>query len=166
MLDMHYFLPHIQRRGYNHKPLTEREKQGNLTRSRVRARVEHVFGIQSRLMSAMLRCVGEVRAKCTIGLRNLVFSTHRYGFILEYTFYSVSLGSVCHISLFEPRMRLETVKQRSERRVFFEESLNSVNPCQCSGKPVLLEVAIKHPFISCSPAASAPHFSKYGLRMQ
>ena len=30
----------------HNKPLSEREKQGNKTRSRVRARVEHIFGAQ------------------------------------------------------------------------------------------------------------------------
>ena len=35
----------IHRKGaYRNKPLSEREKRGNTTRSKVRARVEHVFG--------------------------------------------------------------------------------------------------------------------------
>ena len=38
----------IHRKGYRNKPLSEREKRGNTTRSKVRARVEHVFGAQRR----------------------------------------------------------------------------------------------------------------------
>ncbi len=38
----------IHRKGHRNKPLTEREKRGNKTRSKVRARVEHVFGAQSK----------------------------------------------------------------------------------------------------------------------
>ena len=37
----------IHRKGRRNKPLSEREKQGNKTRSSVRVRVEHVFGAQS-----------------------------------------------------------------------------------------------------------------------
>ncbi len=46
------------------KPLSEREKRGNKTRSQVRARVEHVFGAQSNDMGGTLvRSVGLVRAR-------------------------------------------------------------------------------------------------------
>ena len=40
----------IHRKGRRNKPLSEREKQGNKTRSSVRVRVEHVFGAQSNDM--------------------------------------------------------------------------------------------------------------------
>ena len=36
------------RKGRRNKPLSEREKQGNKTRSSVRVRVEHVFGARQR----------------------------------------------------------------------------------------------------------------------
>ena len=39
----------IHRKGYRNKPLSEREKRGNTTRSKVRARVE-TFGAQSNDM--------------------------------------------------------------------------------------------------------------------
>ena len=39
---------HLQRKGCRHKKLTEREAQGNRTRSRIRSRVEHVFGVQAK----------------------------------------------------------------------------------------------------------------------
>ena len=44
----------IHRKGYRNKPLSEREKRGNTTRSKVRARVEHVFGAQSNDMGGTL----------------------------------------------------------------------------------------------------------------
>ena len=54
----------ILRKGRRNKPLSEREKQGNKTRSSVRVRVEHVFGAQSNDMGGTLvRSVGLVRAK-------------------------------------------------------------------------------------------------------
>ena len=46
--------------------------QGNKTRSKVRARVEHVFGAQSNDMGGTLvRSIGLMRAKARIGLKNL-----------------------------------------------------------------------------------------------
>ena len=38
---------HVQRKGRRNQPLSERERQGNRSRSKVRSRVEHIFGAQS-----------------------------------------------------------------------------------------------------------------------
>ena len=60
---------------HRNKPLNEREKRGNETRSKVRARVEHVFGAQSNDMGGTLvRGIGLVRAKARIGLKNLAYN--------------------------------------------------------------------------------------------
>ena len=54
----------IHRKGRRNKPLSEREKQGNKTRSSVRGRVEHVFGAQSNDMGGTLvRNVGLARGE-------------------------------------------------------------------------------------------------------
>ena len=68
----------IHRKGRRNKPLSEREKQGNKTRSSVRVRAEHVFGAQSNDMGGTLvRSVGLVRAKARIGLKNLAYNMRR-----------------------------------------------------------------------------------------
>ena len=68
----------IHRKAHRNRPLTEREKQGNRTRSKVRARVEHVFGAQSNDMGGtLLRCIGITRARARIGLRNLAYNMRR-----------------------------------------------------------------------------------------
>ena len=68
----------IHRKGYRNKPLSEREKRGNTTRSKVRARVEHVFGAQSNDMGGTLvRSIGMVRARARIGLKNLAYNMRR-----------------------------------------------------------------------------------------
>jgi IS5 family transposase len=68
----------IHRKGRRGKPLSEREQQGNQTRSKVRARVEHVFGAQSNDMGGTLvRSIGIVRAKARIGLKNLAYNMRR-----------------------------------------------------------------------------------------
>jgi len=53
---------HLQRKGCKHKALTERERRGNRTRSRIRSRVEHVFGVQAkRAGDLILRTIGLIR---------------------------------------------------------------------------------------------------------
>jgi len=70
---------HVHRKAKRGHPLTEREKQGNRTRSSVRARVEHVFGAQSNEMGGpLIRCIGLVRAKAVIGLRNIGYNMRRF----------------------------------------------------------------------------------------
>ncbi len=70
---------HLQRKGCRHKKLTEREAQGNRTRSRIRSRVEHVFGVQAkRAGSLIVRAIGLVRVKARVGLRNLAYNLDRY----------------------------------------------------------------------------------------
>ncbi len=73
---------HFQRKGSRHKKLTAWERQGNRTRSKIRSRVEHVFGVQAKRAGTMiLRGVGIVRARAKIGLRNLAYNMDRYGLL-------------------------------------------------------------------------------------
>jgi transposase, IS5 family len=68
----------IHRKGRRDKPLSEREKRGNKTRSSVRVRVEHVFGAQSNDMGGTLvRSIGLARAAARIGLKNLAYNMRR-----------------------------------------------------------------------------------------
>ena len=68
----------IHSKGRRNNPLSEREEQGNKTRSTVRVRVEHIFGAQSNDMGGTLvRSIGIVRAKARIGLKNLAYNMRR-----------------------------------------------------------------------------------------
>ena len=70
---------HLQRKGCRNKKLTAREKQGNRTRSKIRSRVEHVFGVQAQKAgNLILRTIGIARARAKIGLRNLAYNMDRY----------------------------------------------------------------------------------------
>jgi IS5 family transposase len=72
----------IHRKGVRGRPLDERGRRGNRTRSRIRARIEHVFGRQAQfachLGRTLLRCIGIRRARAEIGLKNLVYNLDRY----------------------------------------------------------------------------------------
>ena len=62
--------------------MSKREKLGNRTRSRIRSRVEHVFGAQAmRAKVLLIRTIGIVRARCKIGLRNLAYNLDRFGLL-------------------------------------------------------------------------------------
>ncbi len=44
VLELLQFLSHIHERAYRNRPLTEEQKESNRERSKIRAKVEHVFG--------------------------------------------------------------------------------------------------------------------------
>ena len=68
----------IHRKAHRNRPLSEREKQGNRTRSKVLARVEHVFGAQSNDMGGpLVRAIGLVRVRARVGLKNLAYNMRR-----------------------------------------------------------------------------------------
>ena len=70
---------HIHEKGYRGHPLTERQKQRNTKKSKVRARVEHVFGFLKQVTGGVIiRTVGLARAKIKIGLQNLTYNLFRY----------------------------------------------------------------------------------------
>jgi transposase, IS5 family len=67
------FKSRIHRRAARNHPLSDRQKAANTTRSRVRARVEHVFGDQQNAMGGtFVRTIGIARAAVKIGMMNLV----------------------------------------------------------------------------------------------
>jgi IS5 family transposase len=74
---------HLQRKGNRARSLSSWEKQGNHTRSKIRSRVEHIFGIQSMRAgnNLILRTIGLVRAEAKIGLRNLAYNISRYAML-------------------------------------------------------------------------------------
>ena len=78
-LKEHGFREHLQRKGCRNKKLTEWEKRGNHTRSKIRSRVEHIFGVQAQKAgNLILRTIGTARANAKIGLRNLAYNMDRY----------------------------------------------------------------------------------------
>jgi IS5 family transposase len=81
-LEQNGFHEHLQRKGSRNKKLTEREKRGNTTRSKIRSRVEHIFGVQSRRAGCLImRAIGMTRAAAKIGLRNLAYNIDRFSLL-------------------------------------------------------------------------------------
>jgi IS5 family transposase len=74
-----HFRSRIHRRAQRNRPLPVREQKGNTARSRIRARVEHVFGHRVTAMGGKLvRTIGMVRAKVKIGMQTLTYNMQRF----------------------------------------------------------------------------------------
>jgi len=74
---------HICEKGYKNAPLTEEQKESNREKSKVRARVEHVFGYITRFMGGItIRTIGIERAKREICGMNLAYNIKRAVFLL------------------------------------------------------------------------------------
>jgi IS5 family transposase len=68
----------IHERAYRNKPLTEAQARSNTEKSRVRVRVEHVFGAMENEMGGLfLRSIGAARAAVGMGLMNLTYNLKR-----------------------------------------------------------------------------------------
>ena len=73
------FRSRIHNGGRRNRPLTEAETAANYSKSKVRARIEHVFGAQENAPGGRLvRTIGIVRAKLKIGLQNLSYNIRRF----------------------------------------------------------------------------------------
>jgi IS5 family transposase len=69
----------IHEKGYRNKPLSEAQKAENKRKSRIRVRIEHVFGYMTGTMRGVtVRSIGIARAKFNIGLTNLLYNLCRY----------------------------------------------------------------------------------------
>jgi IS5 family transposase len=68
----------IHQRASRHHPLSKAQENANRQKSKVRARVEHVFGAQQTSPGGrIVRTIGIVRAKAKIGLQNLAYNIRR-----------------------------------------------------------------------------------------
>ena len=71
---------HLQERPWRGQTLTPAQQRRNKRRSRIRARVEHVFGHQVNSMrQTLIRTIGQARAEIKIGFANLTYNMSRLG---------------------------------------------------------------------------------------
>jgi len=68
----------IHEKGYRNHPLSPEQEERNRMKSKIRVRIEHVFGFMENTMkAAFIRCIGGVRAAAAIGLINLTYNLCR-----------------------------------------------------------------------------------------
>jgi len=69
----------IHEKGYRNRPLTKKQKEKNKRKSKIRARIEHIFGfMHTSMKGSFLRTIGIHRARAVIGLMNLTYNLSRY----------------------------------------------------------------------------------------
>jgi len=68
----------IHRKKPRGKPMPRHIARGNATRSKIRARVEHVFAEQKSRMGLTIKSVGLARAKATITMANMAYNMKRW----------------------------------------------------------------------------------------
>ena len=72
----------IHEQQFRNRKLTEEQKRNNQTYSRIRCRVEHIFGFMSgSLHGISLRTIGMRRAKHQIAMLNLTYNLCRYAYL-------------------------------------------------------------------------------------
>lgn len=68
----------VHERGARNRKLTPEQHKNNHSKSKIRARVEHVFGFMEQSMRGIkIRCIGIKRARCILGLMSLVYNMCR-----------------------------------------------------------------------------------------
>ena len=72
---------HIHYKGTRGHLLSDAQRATNTRRSKIRARVEHVFGRQFAMGGKLMRSIGNVRAHANIGIKNLVYNLQRFVFL-------------------------------------------------------------------------------------
>ncbi len=71
---------HVHEKGYRNHPLDEQQKITNKMKSKIRVRVEHIFGYMTNSMNdALHMCsIGIERIESNIGFMNLTYNLFRY----------------------------------------------------------------------------------------
>ncbi|MCP5535027.1 MAG: IS5 family transposase [Akkermansiaceae bacterium] len=72
---------HLMRKSHRNKPLTEQELRTNHTISRMRVRVEHVFGRMAQMGADLCRSIGLRRVTSHNHLCNLTYNMDRYALL-------------------------------------------------------------------------------------
>jgi len=84
MLTAKQITSQIHKRAYRHRPLSDEQKESNRQKSKVSARIEHVFGYMSQTMKGFyLRYMGRRRNAAAIGMINLIYNMARFKQILR-----------------------------------------------------------------------------------
>jgi len=70
----------VHEKGYRNNPLSDKQKKSNNIKSKIRSRVEHVFGFMTNSMNNALymKSIGMRRIESSIGILNLTYNLFRY----------------------------------------------------------------------------------------
>jgi len=77
----HGFVSRVHRKKPKGRPMPEAIRRANAAKSKIRARVEHVFAAQNDRMDLFVRTIGIARATTKISMANLVYNMKRLLFL-------------------------------------------------------------------------------------
>jgi transposase, IS5 family len=70
------------KKAFKNSPLNDYQKRQNRRKSKIRARVEHVFGaVRMQMSDIRIRNIGRIRATFVIGMRNLIYNIRRWDYL-------------------------------------------------------------------------------------
>jgi IS5 family transposase len=73
------FEERLQEQGRQNHPLSDEARERNAEFARTRCRIEHVFAATTCwTRDALIRVIGLARARCTLGIRNLIYNMDRF----------------------------------------------------------------------------------------
>ena len=79
MLAQKQITSQIHERAYRNRPLSDAQQESNRQKSKIRVRIEHVFGYMSQSMKGFyLRYIGQRRNAAAVGFINLIYNLARY----------------------------------------------------------------------------------------
>jgi len=73
----------IHEKGYRNRTLSKTQERNNTSKSRIRARVEHVFAAMKQFGGKTIRTIGLARAEIQIGLLNIAYNLKRYAYMMD-----------------------------------------------------------------------------------
>ena len=76
-MEKHGFTSRVHRKKPKGRAMPEAIRRANNAKSKIRARVEHVFAAQKHRMDLFIRTIGIARATTKIGMANLVYNIKR-----------------------------------------------------------------------------------------
>ena len=72
----------IHKKAFRNRPLSEKDKRLNTLKSKIRSKVEHVFGQMRQSMNGLkIRCKGIIRATTSVMLKNIAYNLKRYAYL-------------------------------------------------------------------------------------
>ena len=78
MLDVMAYRSHVHKKGQRNKSLSDKDRHRNTKKSKVRVRVEHVFGSMTNEQGGLyFRVIGLARTKSKVGMMNIVYNMRR-----------------------------------------------------------------------------------------
>ncbi|MBN2835530.1 MAG: transposase, partial [Candidatus Delongbacteria bacterium] len=85
-------IPQVNEKGYKNKPLTEEQKTSNKDKSKIRSRVEYIFGfVENSMTGSFINTIGKTREKAKIGLMNLTYNICRFVQLIIIWFYRITM---------------------------------------------------------------------------